>query len=64
MRNWWFYLGMFVSVTGMQVAIKSICGLDEFPSEAAIVLGIGSAVVASIAYLLGRLEERDKKEHE
>lgn len=64
MRNLWFYLGMFFAVTGMEIAIKNICGLDKVPTEAAVVLGVGSGVVATLAYLLAKLEDKDKKDHE
>ena len=64
MRNWWFYLGMFLAVTGMEIAIRNICGLDKLPTGAAVVLGVGSGVVATLAYILAKLEDRDKKDDE
>ena len=64
MRNLWFYLGMFIVVSGMEIAVRNICGLDKLPTSAAVVLGVGSGVVATLAYILAKLEDKDKKEHE
>jgi hypothetical protein len=64
MRNLWFYLGMFIVVSGMEIAVRNICGLDKLPTSAAVVLGVGSGVVATLAYILAKLEDRDKKDHE
>lgn len=64
MRYWWFYLGMFFAVTGIEIAIKNICGIDKLPTSAALAIGVGSGVVATLAYLLAKLEDKDKKDHE
>lgn len=64
MRNLWFYLGMFIAVTGMEIGIRNICGLDKLPTAAAVVLGVGSGVVATLAYILAKLEDKDKKDDE
>ncbi len=64
MRNLWFYLGMFIVVSGMEIAVRNICGLDKLPTSAAVVLGVGSGVVATLAYILAKLEDKDKKDHE
>ena len=64
MRNLWFYFGMFVAVNGMAIFIKYSCGLDKLPPSAAITLGVGSGVVATLAYILAKLEDRDKKDNE
>ena len=64
MRNLWFYLGMFIVVNGMEILIKYICGLDKLPTSAAVVLGVGSGLVATLAYILAKLEDRDKKDKE
>jgi hypothetical protein len=64
MRNLWFYLGMFIVVSGMEIAVRNICGLDKLPTSAAVVLGVGSGVVATLAYILAKLEDRDKKDDE
>ena len=64
MRNWWFYLGMFISVFGIEITIKNLCGLDKLPTAAAVVIGVGSGVVATLAYILAKLEDRDKKDNE
>lgn len=64
MRNWWFYLGMFVVVNGMEFSVKTLCGLDKLPTEAAVAIGVGSGIVATLAYILAKLEDRDKKDNE
>lgn len=64
MRNLWFYLGMFIVVSGMEIAVRNICGLDKLPTSAAVVLGVGSGVVATLAYILAKLEDLDKKDNE
>jgi hypothetical protein len=64
MKNLWFYLGMFIVVSGMEIAVRNICGLDKLPTSAAVVLGVGSGVVATLAYILAKLEDKDKKDHE
>jgi hypothetical protein len=64
MKNLWFYLGMFIVVSGMEIAVRNICGLDKLPTSAAVVLGVGSGVVATLAYILAKLEDRDKKDDE
>lgn len=64
MRNLWFYLGMFIVVSGMEIVVRNICGLDKLPTSAAVVLGVGSGVVATLAYILAKLEDRDKKDDE
>lgn len=64
MRNLWFYLGMFVVLSCMEIAVMNICGLDKLPTSAAVVLGVGSVVVATLAYILAKLEDRDKKDDE
>ena len=64
MKNWWFYLGMFVAVNGIEIAVKNICGLDKFPTGAAVAIGVGSGVVATLAYILAKLEDRDKNDLE
>jgi hypothetical protein len=64
MRNLWFYFGMFIVVTVMEIAVRNICGLDKLPTSAAVVLGVGSCVVATLAYILAKLEDRDKKDDE
>ena len=64
MKSLWFYLGMFFTVTGMEIAIRNICGFDKLPTSATLVLGLGSGVVATLAYILAKMEDRDKKDHE
>ena len=64
MRNLWFYLGIFIVVSGMEIAVRNICGLDKLPTSAAVVLGVGSGVVATLAYILAKLEDLDKKDNE
>lgn len=64
MRNWWFYLGMFVVVNGMEFSVKTFCGLDKVPTSAALAIGLGSGIVATLAYILAKLEDRDKKDNE
>jgi hypothetical protein len=64
MRNWWFYLGMFVVVNGMEFSVKTLCGLEKVPTVAAVAIGVGSGLVATLAYILAKLEDRDKKDHE
>lgn len=64
MRNWWFYLGMFVVVSGMEFSVKTLCGIDKLPTGAAVVIGVGSGIVATLAYILAKLEDRDKKNDE
>jgi hypothetical protein len=55
---------MFIVVSGMEIAVMNICGLDKLPTSAAVVLGVGSGVVATLAYILAKLEDRDKKDDE
>ena len=64
MMNFWFPLGMFVVVSGMEFSVKAFCGLDKLPTRAAVAIGIGSGLVATLAYILAKLEDRDKKDHE
>ena len=64
MRNLWFPLGMFVVVTGMEFSVKAFCGLDKLPTGAAAAIGVGSGIVATLAYILAKLEDRDKKDNE
>lgn len=64
MRNWWFYLGMFVVVNGMDFSVKYLCGLDNLPTGAAVAIGVGSGIVATLAYILAKLEDRDKNDNE
>lgn len=64
MRNWWFCLGMFVVVNGMEFSVKALCGLDKLPTSAAVAIGIGSGLVATLAYILAKLEDKDKKDNE
>ena len=64
MRNLWFYLGMFVVVCGIDFSVKTICGLDKLPTSAAVAIGVGSALVAALAYILAKLEDRDNKDDE
>lgn len=59
MRNWWFYVGMFVVVTGIDFLVKNFCDLDKLPISASIAIGVGSGVVATLAYILAKLEDRD-----
>jgi hypothetical protein len=48
----------------MEIAVMNICGLDKLPTSAAVVLGVGSCVVATLAYILAKIEDRDKKDDE
>ena len=64
MRNWWFYLGMFVVVCGIDFSVKTICGLDKLPTSAAVAIGVGSVLVAALAYILAKLEDRDNRDDE
>lgn len=64
MRNLWFYLGMFVVVNGMEFSVKALCGLEKVPTGAAVAIGVGSGLVATLAYILAKLEDRDKKDDE
>ena len=64
MRNWWFYLGMFIVVNAMEFSVKTLCGLDKLPTSAAVAIGLGSGLVATLAYILAKLEDKDKKDNE
>ena len=64
MRNWCFYLGMVVVVNAMDVLVRHFSGLDKLPPATAVVIGVGSGVVATLAYILAKLEDRDKKDNE
>ena len=64
MRNLWFYIGMFVVVNAMDVLVRHFSGLDKLPTSAAVVIGVGSGIVATLAYILAKLEDRDKKDNE
>ena len=64
MRNWWFYLGMFIVVNLMEFSVKTLCGLEKVPTGAVVAIGVGSGIVATLAYILAKLEDRDKKDNE
>lgn len=64
MKNMWFYLGMFIVVIGMEFSVKTLCGLEKVPTLAAVAIGVGSGVVATLAYILAKLEVRVKKDDE
>lgn len=64
MRNWWFYLGMFVVVNGIDFFVRNFCELDKLPTGASVAIGVGSGIVATLAYILAKLEDQDKKDNE
>ena len=64
MRNLWLYLGIYIVVIGMEFSVKIFCGLDKIPTVAAVAIGVGSGIVATLAYILAKLEDRDKKDNE
>lgn len=55
---------MFVVVNGIDFSVKYLCGLDKLPTGASVAIGVGSGVVATLAYILAKLEDRDKKDDE
>lgn len=64
MRNGLFSLGMFIVVRGIDFSVKTICGLDKLPTSATVAIGVGSGLVATLAYILAKLEDRDNKDDE
>ena len=64
MRNLWFYFGMFIVIIGIDFSVKTICGLDKLPTSAAVAIGVGSGLVATLAYILAKLEDRDNRDDE
>lgn len=57
-------MGMFIVVNGMEFSVKALCGLEKVPTGAAVAIGVGSGLVATLAYILAKLEDRDKKDDE
>ena len=55
---------MFFVVNGIDYFVKTFCGLDNLPTGAAVAIGVGSGVVATLAYILATLDVRDKKDNE
>ena len=59
MNKLWFPVCMGVTVTTMLIVVeRSTCGVERLPLTADLAIGIGSAVVAGLGYLLAKLEDR------